>query len=392
MSISEKMRSSIDNSSLIRKMFEEGGRLKKQFGADNVYDFSLGNPDISPPPDFYKVLREKAENTNFSLHSYPPEQGIPQVQEAISGAISEEQGFKIAPEDVIMTYGAAGGLNIALKALLNPADEVIILRPFFVDYTSYIENHGGIPIIVATDKNFDLDISAIADAISPKTKALVINSPNNPTGQVYSEEALKTLGVLLEDKSAQLGNPIFLISDEPYRKIVYDDVIVPSIFHAYKNSIVATSYSKDLSLPGERIGYLAVHPEIQEKDAFLQAMRFANKILGFYNAPILMQHVISELQTTSIDNTVYTKRKQIFCEILSDAGYSFMEPKGTFYIFPKAPGGDDLKFCEYLLEENILAVPGVGFGIPGYFRLAFCVPDSVIKKSAAGFIRAIGRV
>lgn len=389
MSISDKMRASIEKSSLIRKMFEEGIKLKKEYGADNVFDFSLGNPDIPPPSEFTEILMAKATTTDPEFHSLPPEEGLAQVHEAISKIMTAEQGIAIAPEDVIMTYGAAGALNITFKALLDPEDEVIIFKPYFVDYNSYVENHGGIPVFVSTDADFNLDINAVAEAITPRTKAVIINSPNNPTGQVYSKESLVALGDLLQEKSKLFKTSIFLISDEPYRKIIFGDVVVPSVFQAHKNVIVVTSFSKDLSLPGERIGYLAVHPDIEDKQMLLEAMRFANKILGFYGPPVIMQHVIADISATSIDTAIYLRRKQIFCDILYEAGYSFMEPKGTFYIFPKAPGFDDVKFCQYLKEERILAVPGIGFGTPGYFRLAFCVPENVIERSATGFKKAI---
>jgi len=391
MSISTKMRASIENSSLIRKMFEEGRRLKEIHGDDKVYDFSLGNPDIPPPVEFTESLIKNAAVRNPDYHALPPERGLLATRVSISKMISSEQGVTIQPDDMIMTYGASGALNITFKALLNQGDEVIVPKPYFVDYTSYIGNHGGISIFVNTDSDFNLDIQAISNAVTPKTKAVIINSPNNPTGQVYSAESLRALGELLEEKSTQLGTSIFLIMDEPYRKIVFDGLEVPSILNWYKNSIVASSFSKDLSIPGERVGYLAVHPEIEDKAELLQAMQYANQILGYKSAPTLMQHVIADLSDPVLEVSIYAKRRELFCDILSDAGYSFLKPKGTFYIFPEAPGADDKQFCEHLKDERILAVPGIGFGTPGYFRLAFCVPDSVIVNSAQGFRNAIAK-
>lgn len=391
MSVSEKMKTFAEKSSWIRKMFEEGAKLKAEFGAENVFDFSLGNPDAPPPQKFYSVIEELAADTSPGVHSYMPNNGYQWVREAIAARMSEEQSIEVNPNDMLMTCGAAGGLNVVMKALLNPGEEVILLAPYFVEYNFYVDNHGGVPKIVNTDEQFNLDLAAITAAVSAKTKAVIINSPNNPTGQVYSRETLAALGKLLQDKGAEYGTTIYLISDEPYRKIIFDENVVPSIFTSYKNSIIVSSYSKDLSLPGERIGYLAVHPEIFDKASLLSALNLANRILGFVNAPALMQRIVAELQDVSVDNDIYSRRKDMFCEILRNGGYSFMAPKGAFYIFPKAPNGDDVKFCALLQEEKILAVPGRGFGAPGYFRLAFCVPDNVIKGSEEGFKRAIAK-
>jgi aspartate aminotransferase len=392
MSVSDKMKGFAEKSSWIRKMFEEGARLKAQYGAENVFDFSLGNPDLPPPPEFYDIIREKGADTSPGVHSYMPNSGYQWVRDAIAQKMSSEQQAVVNGDDMLMTCGAAGGLNVILKALLNPGDEVILLAPYFVEYNFYIDNHGGAPKVVHTDDQFNLDIDAIAAAISPKTKVIIINSPNNPTGQVYSREDLQRLGELLRESGKKLGTTIYLISDEPYRKIIFDDTEVPSIFNSYKNSIVASSYSKDLSLPGERIGYLATHPEIFEKPQLLGALNLANRILGFVNAPAMMQRIVAELQDVSVDNSIYERRKNLFCKVLEDAGYDFMHPKGAFYIFPKAPGGDDVKFCALLQEEKILAVPGSGFAGPGYFRLAFCVPDDTISGSAEAFKRAMAKI
>lgn len=389
MSISQKMQAFAEKSSWIRKMFEEGTRLKAEFGAENVYDFSLGNPDAPPPPAFYDVMKKRAGDNTPGVHSYMPNNGYPFVREAIAEKMSKEQEVTVDPNDMLMTCGAAGGLNVVFKSLLNPGEEVILLAPYFVEYNFYVDNHGGVSKVVNTDEEFNLDLSAIEAALTDKTKAIIINSPNNPTGQVYSQESLKALGDLLQATGEKFGTTIYMISDEPYRKIIFDDLTVPSIFKAYPNSLIVSSYSKDLSLPGERIGYLAVHPEIKDKQLFLGAMNLANRILGFVNAPALMQRVVAELQNESVDNSIYARRREIFCKILEDAGYSFIKPKGAFYIFPKTPIADDAEFCRILQEEKILAVPGRGFGAPGYIRLAFCVPDDVISRSADAFKRAM---
>ncbi|MGB3210131.1 MAG: pyridoxal phosphate-dependent aminotransferase [Desulforhopalus sp.] len=391
MAISEKMRLFAEKSSWIRKMFEEGARMKAVHGAENVFDFSLGNPDAPPPPEFNKVIQEVALNSSPGVHAYMPNGGYPWVREAIAARMSVEQKMAIGQGDMLMTCGAAGGLNIVMKTLLNPGDEVIILAPYFVEYGFYIDNHGGVSRTVATDEDFNLDLPAIEAAISNKTKAIIINSPNNPCGQIYSEESLAALGDLLEKASSRLGTSIYMVSDEPYRKIVFDGHEVPSIFTAYTNSIVVSSYSKDLSLPGERIGYLAVHPEIEDKHNLLDGLTLANRILGFVNAPALMQRVVAELQDASVDTSIYARRKEIICTILRDAGFTFTEPKGAFYVFPKTPLADDVKFVALLQEEKILTVPGVGFGSPGHMRIAFCIPDDVITRSAEGFKRAVDR-
>ncbi|MFC1826303.1 pyridoxal phosphate-dependent aminotransferase [Thermodesulfobacteriota bacterium] len=392
MSISKKMNDFAQSSSWIRKMFEEGARLKAEFGAENVFDFSLGNPDLSPPPEFHKTLVELAQKDSPGSHAYMPNGGYPFVREAVAARISTEQGVTLSADEMLMTCGAAGGLNVTLKALLDPGDEVIILTPFFVEYKFYIDNHGGLSKVVSTDDSFDLDLGEIEAAVNEKTKAIIINSPNNPTGQIYSKESLAELGKVLAAASEKYSNTIFLIADEPYRKIVFDNNDVPSIMQAYPNSIVVSSYSKDLSLPGERIGFIALHPEIDEKLPLVGALTLANRILGFVNAPALMQRVVAELQGASVDNSIYTRRREVFCKILADTGYEFMPPKGAFYVFPKSPIADDAEFVSRLQDQKILAVPGRGFGAPGYFRLAFCVEDSVIERSYEGFRKAMESV
>ena len=392
MAISKKMNDFAQSSSWIRKMFEEGARLKAKFGAENVFDFSLGNPDLSPPPEFHETLVKLAQKDSPGSHAYMPNGGYPFVREAVAARISQEQGVTLSADDMLMTCGAAGGLNVTLKALLDPGDEVIILTPFFVEYKFYIDNHGGVSKVVSTDDSFDLDLGKIEAALNEKTKAIIINSPNNPTGQIYSQNSLAELGKVLAAASEKYSSAIFLVSDEPYRKIVFDDNDVPSIMQAYLNSIVVSSYSKDLSLPGERIGYIALHPEIDEKGLLVGALTLANRILGFVNAPALMQRVVAELQGASVDNSIYTKRREVFCKILADAGYEFMPPKGAFYVFPKSPIADDAEFVARLQDQKILAVPGRGFGAPGYFRLAFCVEDSVIERSSEGFRKAMESV
>jgi len=389
MAISSKMLDFASRASWIRKMFEEGARMKAQFGAENVFDFSLGNPDLPPPVQYQTAIAEVLAEEKPGVHGYMPNPGYPVVRAAVAAQISREQGVTIDAAELLMTCGAAGGLNVVMKSLLDPSDEVIILAPFFVEYNFYIDNHGGVAKIVNTASDFSLDLAAIAAALTPKTKAIIINSPNNPTGQVYSREELAGLGQLLAEAGQKFDTVIYLVADEPYRKIVYDGIEVPSVFQASPNTILVSSYSKDLSLPGERIGYLAVHPEAADKMALLGTMALANRILGFVNAPALMQRVVARLQGVTVDNTIYARRRELFCRVLREAGYEFEPPKGAFYMFPKSPIADDAAFVGLLQEEKILGVPGRGFGMPGYFRLAFCVEDQVIANSAEGFKRAM---
>jgi aspartate aminotransferase len=388
--VAKKMQVFAEKSSWIRKMFEEGARMKAEFGADNVFDFSIGNPDVPPPAKFYTVLRELAQSEQPGIHGYMPNAGYPFVREALAQRLSREQQTAISMQEVLMTCGAAGGLNVTFKALLDPGDEVIILAPFFVEYHFYIDNHGGVAKVVATDKEFNLDLTAIEQALSEKTKVVLINSPNNPTGQIYPAEALQALGRLLDEAGQRFKTTIYLVSDEPYRNITFDNHQVPPLMTATTNTIIASSYSKELSLPGERIGYLAVHPAMADKKDVLDALTLANRILGFVNAPALMQRAIVQLQDVSVDNSVYTRRLETFCKVLDEAGISYVRPKGAFYLFPQVPG-DDVEFCRILQEEKILAVPGRGFGMPGYIRLAFCVDEQVIANSVEGFKRAMAR-
>ncbi|MBU1405461.1 MAG: pyridoxal phosphate-dependent aminotransferase [Proteobacteria bacterium] len=387
MAISQKMLGFAERSSWIRKMFEEGARLKAQYGADQVCDFSLGNPDLPPPAQYQEAVRTVTAAEAPGSHGYMANNGYPFVREAVARQISAEQGMTVGQDDIIMTVGAAGGLNVVMKSLLDPGDEVIILAPFFVEYNFYIDNHGGVAKVVNTGEDFSLDLAAIEAVITPKTKAIIINSPNNPTGQIYSAGELAGLAEVL----AKAPQTIYLISDEPYRNIVYDGHTVPSIFKAYGNSLIASSYSKDLSLPGERIGYIAAHPQIEGKPQLLGAMTLANRILGFVNAPALMQRVVAELQGVTVDTSIYTRRRELFCTVLREAGYEFVPPKGAFYMFPKSPIADDAQFVGLLAEEKILGVPGRGFGMEGYFRLAFCVEDAVISRSAEGFKKALAK-
>jgi len=391
MTISKKIEKIIAGSSFIRKMFEEGARLKTQFGAENVYDFSLGNPNVPPPERFNELLRETVSTCGLDDHCYMPNAGYPLVCGSVAEYLAKEQQAPVTEKEVLMTCGASGALNVTLKAVLDPGDEVLTPIPCFVEYKFYVDNHGGVLKTVAAKPDFELDPEAISAAITGKTKVFLINSPNNPTGQVYSEESLKTLGKILEQKSKEFKRTIYLLSDEPYRKIVYDGIVVPSIFRAYKDSIIGTSYSKDLSLPGERIGFIAVNPAATYREDLLAAMIVANRILGYVNAPALMQRIVACMQGLSVDISEYARKRDLLCDGLAGFGYEFVKPSGTFYLFPRSPIADDVEFVDTLKEERILVVPGSGFNGPGYFRIAFCVDDNVIKNAMPGFGRTIAK-
>jgi len=391
MTIAKKIESLIAKQSWIRKMFEEGTRLKAEHGAQNVYDFSLGNPKLPPPEKFNEVLKDTVDSSAPGDHGYMPNIGYPQVCAAVAEYLSKEQQVSITQKEVLMTCGAAGGLNVIFKAILDPGDEVITPAPYFVEYNSYADNHGGTLKTVSTKPDFNLDIDAISAAISEKTKAILINSPNNPTGYVYSEESLNELGELLKIKGEKLNRTIYLVSDEPYRKIVYDGIKVPSIFTCYNESMITASYSKDISIPGERLGFIAINPNASFKDDLEAAMAVTNRILGFVNAPALMQRVVARLQGISVDISEYARKRDLICNGLADSGYEFVKPSGAFYLFPRTPISDDVEFVRSLQKELILAVPGSGFGGPGHFRIAFCVDDDTIKNSIPVFKKVMER-
>jgi len=388
MAISAKVRACMEEASWIRKMFEEGCDLKARCGLENVCDFSLGNPCLEPPPKFQEALESVVHGRFPGKHAYMPNAGLMETRVAIADHLTREHSIAFGPEHILMTCGAGGALNVILKALLEPGDEVIILSPFFPEYSFYADNHGGTAIAVKTGKDFALNLAALEERIGDRVKAVLLNSPNNPTGKVYDGESLAALGELLRAKEGRYGREIYLISDEPYAKLVYDGARVPSIFAAHPHAILATSHSKDLSLPGERIGYLAIHPSAPHAKELGNAMTFAQRILGFVNAPALMQRVVAYLQGVTIDVGWYQRKRDRLCQALSEMGYSLVKPDGAFYLFPRSPI-DDLEFVRELQESNILTVPGRGFGAPGHFRIAYCVDDCVIEKALPGFCAAI---
>ena len=378
----------MENSSWIRKMFEEGIRLKKEFGEENVFDLSLGNPVIEPPEEVRKALIESARDESHGLHRYMPNAGLADVRAVIAESLSPECKVELSANDVVMVCGAAGGLNITLKTLLDPGDEVIIFAPYFVEYLFYADNHGGKAVAVPTLDDFRLNFDALQNALNEKTKAVIINSPNNPTGVLYSRQELQELARVLKAHSDKLGKAVYLISDDPYKKITFDGVEAPNIMEFYQDSIYITSHSKDIALPGERIGFLAVHPQCESAGLLMAGLIFCNRVLGFVNAPALIQRVVKQVQGVTVDVEQYRRKRDYLYNELTRIGYQVVKPQGAFYFFPKSPLEDEVEFVKKLADEKVLVVPGRGFGLPGYFRISYCLPDSVIEGSIAGFEKA----
>ena len=385
MAISEKVSGFMEKSSWIRKMFEEGISLKKQFGEENVFDLSLGNPVIEPPDEVQAAMVQAAKDISPGLHRYMPNAGLQDVREAVAKTLSNECKVSISANDLVMVCGAAGGLNITLKTLLDNEDEVLIFAPYFVEYLFYADNHGGKAVAVKTHDDFTLDMDALKDALNEKTKAVIVNSPNNPTGVVYSREELKQLAEILKVHSEETGKTVYLISDDPYQKITFDGVEAVNILELYENSIYITSHSKDIALPGERIGFVAVHPKCEDAGSLMAGLIFSNRVLGFVNAPALIQRVIKNVQGVTVDVEKYKKKRDFLYGELTRIGYDVVKPQGAFYFFPKSPIDDEVEFARKLAEKKVLVVPGRGFGCPGYFRISYCLPDSVIEGSIAGF-------
>ena len=391
MPVSNKVRGFMEQGGWIRRMFEAGILLKAQHGEDNVFDVSLGNPVVEPPEEFRQELRRLAENPTPGMHRYMPNNGYPETRQAVAEGLKVETGLPFEGNHIVMTCGAAAALNVTLKTILNPGDEVIILAPYFVEYVYYIDNHGGSAVIVPTGPGFQPDLGAIGAAVTGRTRAMIINSPNNPSGAVYPAQLLQGLGELLLAKQAEHGSEIFIISDEPYRRIIYDGLVYPQVFPHYANTIVVNSHAKDLALPGERIGYIAVNPAYGDGQELADGLTFCNRSLGFVNAPALMQHVVRALQGVSVDVADYQRKRDYVYARLTDLGYSVTKPQGAFYFFPKSPVDDDVAFVEVLQEWNVLVVPGTGFGTPGYFRISYCMEDRVLEGAMDGLAQAARR-
>lgn len=391
MGVSKTILGNMQRGSWIRKMFEEGIRLKEEYGPQNVFDFSLGNPDLPPPQEFKDILREEAAREGPLIHCYMPNAGHAGARDNVARYYRDNYDVPVEGRDIIMTSGAGGALNVVLKALLDEEDEVVVLAPYFVEYGFYVSNHAqgsARMVVVQTDDRFLPDPERLAQALTPKTKVVIINSPNNPTGVVYPPETLDALASVLEDASAKFGHPIYLISDEPYREILFDGLTYPGPMMHYSNTIIGTSHSKDLSLAGERIGHIAISPRAEDRDNLAAACSFCNRTLGFVNANSLMQRVVARLRNASVDISIYQRRRDLLCNALKDMGFEFEWPQGAFYVFPKTPMADDNEFCSFMRQYRVIVVPGAGFHRPGYFRISYAVPDQTIENSLEFFSKA----
>lgn len=380
------------SSSVIRKMFEEGIQLKKIHGADNVFDFSIGNPDLDPPKKVVDAIMEESKDVSHNCHGYMPNAGYDFVREAMAQKVSKEQGVSVSGKCVVMTAGAAFALNCVFKSILSPSDEVIVPTPFFAEYRNYVRNHQGVLIECPTKEDFSLDVEAIKSRLSEKTAAVLINNPNNPTGKIYSKEDIVKLTDALKEHAIKTGRTPYLICDEPYRAIVYDNASVVPVFQYYDSALIVTSFAKDLSIPGERIGYVAVNPKCSDLTDVVGAVTFSVRSLGCVNAPAFFQKVVAKSWDAQVDYSSYTKRRDLLMAILDKAGIKYNRPEGAFYLFCKVPdsfNGDDFAFCDYLKKYLILGAPGTGFGGSGWFRLAYCVSESSIVNSEKAFVKAM---
>lgn len=385
--VAEKMRPLVQNNSAIRAMFEEGKRLAGIYGAENVYDFSLGNPNVPAPEAVKKAIVDilNEEESTF-VHGYMSNAGYEDVRETIADSLNQRFGTSFHLENIIMTVGAASGLNIILKTLLDPGDEVLTFAPYFLEYGNYVRNYDGKLVVVpANTVDFQPDLTALRDLIGPRTKAVIINSPNNPTGVVYSEETLTRLGKILEEKSRETSHPIVLLSDEPYRELAYDGAVVPYVTKYYKDTVVCYSYSKSLSLPGERIGYVAIPDALTDAKEVTAAAVIANRVLGSVNAPSLFQRVIKRCIHEKVNVEAYDRNRHLLYESLTSYGFSCVKPEGAFYLFVKSPLADEKEFCERCKKHNVLVVPGSSFACAGYVRISYCVSYEQIQRSLPAF-------
>ena len=389
--IADKVAADMGSASFIREMFEKGRRLKAEFGEDNVFDFSLGNPNATPPDAFFRALREAAEEHQPALHRYMPNVGFDEARAAVARFLRTEYGAPFEAADVIMTSGAAGGMNVTLRAICNPGDEVLILAPFFPEYRFYVEQAGGRVVLVPTDADFQPDLGKIEAAITERTRAIIINSPNNPTGAIYSEANCRELGALLA-RHDRPERPIYILLDDPYRRIIYDVDTCPTPLRHYPRTILISSYSKDISIAGERIGYIAVPHSVPQREKVLAAMTMLNRTLGFVNASAFMQRVIARCADGRCDLDFYRQNRDLLCNALLSYGYDLKVPGGALYAFPKKPIADDAEFIAVLVKHRVLAVPGRGFGRPGYMRLSFCVDRKTIERGLPALKAAIDEV
>ena len=392
MAIAADIQRAMEDSSWIRRMFELGIQLRQERGAENVFDLSLGNPIAEPPPQFFDELRSFAATDSPGAHRYMPNSGYIETRQAVADALSDETGLSYGADHVVMTVGAAAALNVVVHSLCDRDDEVVILAPFFAEYLFYATSHGAKPVVVGCDENFIPDLAELEDKLSARTKMVIVNSPNNPSGAMYPASLIEVLADLLRTKSAEFGTEIFLVSDEPYRKILFDEHAYPFPQLAYERTITVTSHAKDLALPGDRIGYIAVHPEYDDGGLLMDALIFCNRVLGFVNAPAIMQHLVRNLQTVTIDTTDYQQKRDYLYDVLTSAGYEVRKPEGAFYMFPKSPVEDEMELVAALQRHGVLVVPGRGFGMDGYFRISYCVEQRELEGAAPGFAAAMSEL
>ena len=385
MPIASKISRLMDQGSWIRRMFEEGIELKRQYGEENVFDLSLGNPIVEPPAEFFEELRRLANDPEPGAHRYMPNAGYGWVRAAVAAQLAEETGLPFGEDHALMACGAGGALNVTLKTLLDPGDEVVAFAPYFVEYLFYADNHGGVCKVVPPDERFLPDMEAFREALGDRTRVVIINSPNNPTGVLYPEETLAEIGEAIRDAEREHGTEIYLVSDEPYRRILFDGLEYPHVFHHHERAIVATSHSKDLALPGERIGYVAIHPRCPDGERLMDGLVFCNRTLGFVNAPALMQRIVARLQDVTVDVADYQRKRDFLYGALTDIGYEVTRPDGAFYMFPRSPVEDDVAFVAELQRRLLLAVPGAGFGLGGHFRISYCVDDATLEGAIPAF-------
>ena len=385
--IAEKMAHLVKNSSAIRAMFEEGKKLAEQYGAENVYDFSLGNPNVPAPAEVKKAIVEELEREDpVILHGYMSNSGYEDVRQAVAQSLNKRYGTSFHEGNIIMTVGAAGGLNVILKTLLNPGDEVLVIAPYFGEYNSYVANYEGKVVVVSPDtETFQPNLKEMGEKITSRTRAVIVNSPNNPTGVIYSEETIRKMAHLFRKKQEEYGTDIYLISDEPYRELAYDGAEVPYLTKYYENTIVGYSFSKSLSLPGERIGYLVIPDEAADAADIQAGANVATRILGFVNAPSLMQKAVAKCLDAKADVPYYDRNREAIYEGLKKLGFSCIKPQGAFYLFVKSPVEDEKVFCEAAKKHRILIVPGSSFACPGYVRIAYCVAYETILNAMPGF-------
>lgn len=384
--IADKIRENLKNSSLTRAMFEEGAKLKSIYGAENVFDFSLGNPDPEPPQGIQDALIKLVTDPKPGLHGYMNNAGYPEIREKIAESINKETGGKLSGSHIIMTCGAGGALNVVLKTVVNPGEEVIVFTPYFGEYKFYIENVSGCIVEIPSNREtFEPDPNLLAQKINAKTRAIIINSPNNPTGIIYSEKVLKEIAQVIKKKEEEFNTTIYLISDEPYSKLVYDNYPLPKVLNIFKNAIIVNSFSKSHSLPGARIGYIAINDCIDQVEELFDGLVFCNRTLGFVNAPGIFQKAMTDTLNEIVDIRIYEERRNILYNHLIKLGFSCIKPQGAFYLFAKALIEDDLEFKNRALKHNLVIVPGRGYGCPGYFRLSYCVSMQTIERSLPAF-------